>query len=211
MAGGEPLIIDEYVDLLKYLATHDYQGFVSINTNLTSLKPDVVDAIKAIKRVSLIVSVDSYGSTEEYHRYPKQWSKFLDNLAVLADNRIEYNFNTVASAVSVLGWTQMPELEQYRPKNWWLVPLETPPNLRVENLPESLKAQAHAAMSGMQQVSFYSTDLKFQSSLNHLLQRVLTPGNSQLLTQQIRQLDTRRKINHADYLGVNLFDYKETI
>lgn len=209
MAGGEPLIIDDYVDLLKYLAANDYQGLVSINTNLTSLKPDVVDAIKAIKNISLIVSVDSWGSTEEYHRYPKQWNKFLDNLAVLADNDIEYNFNTVASAISVLGWAQMPELQQYRPKNWWIVPLETPPYLRLEQLPMALKSLAQDRMQSMKSVSFYQTDEKFRSSLDHLLDRVLQPGHSGQLLHQIQQLDTRRKINHADYLGVNLMDYKE--
>jgi len=209
MAGGEPLIIDEYVDLLKYLAENNYQGFVSINTNLTSLKPDVVEAIKALNRVSLIVSVDSAGTTEEYNRYPKQWGKFLDNLAILTDNRIEFNFNTVAGAVSVLGWCQLPELEQYRPKNWWIVPLETPPSLRVENLPKDIKSKAAEIMAGMRDVSFYKTDRKFQSSLDHLLERVLQPGNYNILRDHIRQLDTRRKINHADYTGIDLLNYKE--
>lgn len=211
MAGGEPLIIDEYVDLLKYLALNDYQGLVSINTNLTSLKPDVVDAIKAIKNVSLIVSVDSWGNTEEYHRYPKQWNKFLDNLAVLADNHIEYNFNTVASAISVLGWSRMPELQQYSPKNWWLVPLETPASLRLENLPREIKSQTRDIISNMQQVKFYESDLKFRSSLDHLIQRVSLQGNFSELKRHINQLDTRRNIDHASYLGINLFDYKDTI
>jgi organic radical activating enzyme len=208
-AGGEPLIIDEYTDLLTYLANNHYPGHVSINTNLTSLRSDVLDAITAMPDISLVVSVDSWGRTEEYVRYPKQWRKFLDNLAILQERDIAFNFNTVCSSISVLGWKQMADLQHYRPKNWWLTPLEMGPQLRLENLPLALKEQAAENILSMRAVYHHDTDHKFQSSVNHLLDRLNRPGQFNELQKYIRELDTRRKINHADYLGLNLFDYKE--
>jgi hypothetical protein len=208
-AGGEPLIIDEYTDLLTYLADNNYPGHVSINTNLTSLRTDVLDAIKSMADISLVVSVDSWGKTEEYVRYPKQWQKFLNNLSILQDCNISFNFNTVCSSISVLGWQQMADLQNYRPKNWWLTPLEMGPQLRLENLPMGLKMQATDNILSMKEIYHHETDHKFQSSVTHLLDRIQRPGQFSDLKQYIRVLDTRRKINHADYLGVNLFDYKE--
>ena len=208
-AGGEPLIIDEYTDLLTYLANNNYTGHVSINTNLTSLRSDVLAAITSMPDISLVVSVDSWGRAEEYVRYPKQWRKFLDNLDILQDRNIAFNFNTVCSSISILGWQRMPELQHYRPKNWWLTPLEMGPQLRLENLPAALKPLAINNINGMKSVPLYDTDHKFRSSVDHLLERIQRPGQIADLQQHLLGIDTRRKINHADYLGVNLMDYKE--
>lgn len=208
-AGGEPLIIDEYTDLLTYLANNNYPGHVSINTNLTSLRPAVLDAITAMPDITLVVSVDSWGRSEEYVRYPKQWRKFLDNLAIIQDRNISFNFNTVCSAISILGWQQMPELQHYRPRNWWLTPLEVPSCLRLENLPAALKPLAVDRINGMKSVELYTTDHKFRSSLDHLLERIHRPGQTVELQKFILGIDTRRKINHADYLGVDIMNYKE--
>jgi hypothetical protein len=209
-AGGEPLIIDEYTDLLTYLALNNYPGHVSINTNLTSLRADVLDAITAMPNISLVVSVDSWGRTEEYVRYPKQWRKFLDNMAILQDRNIPFNFNTVCSAISILGWQQMALLHQYQPQNWWLTTLDTGrPQLRLENLPAALKPLAVDNIAGMKSVDLYQTDHKFQSSVDHLLERIQWPGQTVELQKYILDIDTRRKINHADYLGVDIMNYKE--
>ena len=208
-AGGEPLIIDQYTDLLKYLAANEFAGEVSINTNLTSLRADVIDSICAIKNISLIVSVDSYGSVDEYVRYPKRWNKFLDNLAVLQEHGIKFSFNSVASAISVMGWDRLPELAQYGPANWFLYALQTPPDLQVTLLPPALKIRARANIESMMGLNFYRTDKKFSSVIDHLLATLDDPGSTQMLLNRITELDTRRKINHADYLGVNLFDYRK--
>jgi hypothetical protein len=205
-AGGEPLIIDQYTNLMRFLAENNFTGHVSINTNLTSLRQDVVDSIKNLVNVSLIVSVDSWGSVDEYVRYPKRWSKFLDNLATLNDNKIKFSFNTVASAVSVLGWNQLPKLNEFKPDHWFLYAIQTPPDLRVDLLPTRLKPMAKANIEGMIALDHYLNDQKFSSVIDHLLAVIDQDGPTDRLLKRIQELDTRRRINHQDYLGVNLLN-----
>jgi len=208
-AGGEPLIIDQYTDLLRYLAANDFAGEVSINTNLTSLRPDVLDSIQAIGRISLVVSVDAYGTVDEYVRYPKQWSKFINNLEMVQSAGIAFNFNSVASAISVLGWDRLPELDQYGPDHWFLFALQLPPELQIQNLPAPLKLRARSNIEHMMSMRYYQQDRKFGSVIDTLLKELDTPGEPARVLGRIAELDARRRIDHADYIGVNLMDYKE--
>jgi hypothetical protein len=131
-------------------------------------------------------------------------------MAILQDRNIPFNFNTVCSAISILGWQQMTLLYQYQPQNWWLTTLDTGrPQLRLENLPAALKPLAVDNIAGMKSVDLYQTDHKFQSSVDHLLERIQWPGQTVELQKYILDIDTRRKINHADYLGVDIMNYKE--
>jgi MoaA/NifB/PqqE/SkfB family radical SAM enzyme len=207
-AGGEPLIIDDYTDLLKFLAENDSQARITISTNLVSLRPQVLEYIKALKDCNLVVSVDSYGSTLEYVRYPLRWEKFLSNLRDIQAAGIDYSFNTVASAISVLGWKHFAKLEEFKPKSWWIFPLEYPHELRMENIPTELKPYAYDQVLPMKATDMYKNDQRFQQEIDHVLERILAPGNDEDLKGYCHNINQRRKINMSDYVGINLWDYK---
>jgi uncharacterized radical SAM superfamily Fe-S cluster-containing enzyme len=59
MAGGEPLIIDKCIELLKQVADMEYQPEIVINTNLTQVDAHMQIVLKRIKNLTLVVSVDA--------------------------------------------------------------------------------------------------------------------------------------------------------
>jgi organic radical activating enzyme len=204
-AGGEPLIIDQYIDILEFIADNNIDVEVVINTNLTVMTDRIVSKIAKIKNCCLTISVDAYGSVNEYHRYPMSWLKFIKNLAIVKEHGIKHTFNTVADAVSVFGFGQLLELEDY-PMQWNLTVLTHPNRLLLENIPLHLKDQALESVRKLTQSKFYKTDIKFRSTVSYILTQIAQPGDSFLLSNYINTLDIRRKINHQDYLGVNLIE-----
>ena len=213
LAGGEPLIIDEHIALLEWLATNHPTVELTLSTNLTGLKPRVIDILKSLKNLGLVISVDAWGDTLEYVRYPLKWKKFIANLDLIKESVHvagvrDIFFNTVASAVSVFGWEQFNQLDQYDPKEWFIYPLEHPTWFQLQNVPDHLKARAQECILPMKESKFYTSSARFRNEIDHCLARVQQPPSEQgrgwALTQKIHELDQRRNINHQDYLGVNL-------
>ena len=204
-AGGEPLIIDEYLDLLKFLAKNNSDAQVVINTNLTSLKDEVIASIKKLKNISITISVDSYGKNMEYVRYPLRWEKFMSNLEIVRDAQIKFGFNTVASAVSVFGWERLNELEKFNPVHWSIHSLIEPASLTLNNIitPEH-KQLAYDQASNLKNTKKYLNDQKFKSDLDHVLNKIMLPNENLDIKDFIANIDKRRNINHVDYIGVDL-------
>jgi hypothetical protein len=134
-----------------------------------------------------------------------KWDKFIRNLEALKDARINFCYNTTASACGVLGWERFGELEQYGPQDWWLLPTEVPPWHGVENLPAHAKELALQSIQTMTQTNFYVKSFVFKSQVDHLIERVQKTGvYEKKLLKEILAIDNRRGINHADYLGISL-------
>lgn len=203
LAGGEPLIIQEYLDLIDYIAKNDLNIEVIINTNLTSLPQQFLESACKIKKLSLTVSVDSFEKVNEYHRYPLKWAKFVRNLDEIYNSKIPINFNTVVDAISILGIGGLNELSDI-PDSWNLSILTEPTWLEIKNVPEKLKPLALENIKFLQQNKFYNKDISFKSKVNQLHHELEQPGNSNLLVENILQIDARRNINHSDYLGFSL-------
>ena len=202
LAGGEPLIIDEHISLLDEFSKNRPEIDIVVNTNLTSLKPKVLNILKNLKNLRLIISVDCWGDSLEYVRYPLKWNKFLKNLEAIKEAGIIFQFNTVVSAVSVLGWNNLNKLDEFGPVGWHLFPIEYPVWIKIENLPTNLKTQAYNNILQMKASKFYLPDSKFKQVIDYYLNQVMVVGDSELLRQKIKILDQRRNIDHSKYLGV---------
>ena len=201
--GGEPFVIEEYIDLLKFLSENNNNIRINIFTNLTALKPEILSYIKRLN-ASLIISIDSWGSVQEYHRYPLRWNKFITNLNTVKEEKIRFSFNTVASAISIFGWEKFGQLESYGPYQWSIIPVTTPPSLQIKNIPPHLKQQAYDSVYPMTLTDTYSRSPLFKDRIDYILKETQAPGDPELLYQSILGLDQRRNINHQDYLGINL-------
>ncbi len=74
--GGEPWLIQEHFDLLKYAVAKGYSKNIDIhyNTNATQM-PDEFDANiwKEFGRVDIAFSIDNVGARFEYERYGANW------------------------------------------------------------------------------------------------------------------------------------------
>jgi uncharacterized radical SAM superfamily Fe-S cluster-containing enzyme len=203
LAGGEPLIIDQFIDLISKIAESDIQPELIINTNLTKVNNTLKILLSKIRNLCLTVSVDAYGQVNEYHRWPMSWSKFLRNLESVAEIGCTIRFNSVVDAVTVLNIHQLQEIEHYADQ-WNLTILSAPVALQINNLPESVKLQALTNFSNIEKSRFYQTDPTFKTAVKNIKTQIMQPGDHILLSNYLSTIDRRRGIDHTNYLGIKL-------
>ena len=108
LAGGEPLLMKEYLELLEKL---NPEVNLRINTNLSKVDTGVFDAVCRFKNVHWTVSVETIEQEFEYIRFGGKWPDFLDNLNTIKklNHKISFNmlwfllnYNTVFECVNYL-------------------------------------------------------------------------------------------------------------
>ena len=90
LAGGEPLLMKENLELLQEL---NPDVNLRINTNLSKVNTGVFDAVCNFKNVQWIVSVETIEEEFEYIRFGGKWNDFLDNLNIIRKFNHKISFN----------------------------------------------------------------------------------------------------------------------
>jgi hypothetical protein len=205
MAGGEPFLINEYLDIIQLVAEQNPNIEIIVNTNLTTVPDDIIQAVKKISNFSLIISVDAFSKVNEYHRYPLKWDKFINNLEKVKDLNIPIQFNTVVDAISIFGLGNLHTISSI-PTHWDLSIIKSPSWLKLSNIPLMHKQKALDQIHLFKQnIKFYRTNVSFKTKIDLIEQHVKEQGDESTFLEQIKTLDSRRKINHKDYLGFSLF------
>jgi len=204
LAGGEPFIIDEFIELISKIADLNTQPELVINTNLTTLTPELQSILIRVKNLTLTVSIDSFGSVNEYHRWPLTWNKLMNNLKCARENlNCTILMNSVIDAVTIINAAKLVDIE-HLVDQWNLSILHNPSALLINNLPKVEKEKIVEKFKDITQSKFYSTDPTFKSKVNNILLQIKKPGDPYLLSNYIKQIDQRRNIDHTTYLGINL-------
>jgi MoaA/NifB/PqqE/SkfB family radical SAM enzyme len=75
--GGEPWLIQEHIDLLKFAVETGDSHHIDIhyNTNATQWPDDLVEIWKDFGRVDIAFSIDNVGERFEFERFPADWNK----------------------------------------------------------------------------------------------------------------------------------------
>jgi hypothetical protein len=118
---------------------------IKYQTNLTEMKAgkhNIFNYIPHFKLVSMVASVDGIGETIEYMRRRCSWDKIVKNAEICNTyDNVDVDFNGLVSFLSVMRFYEVidwclenPIIDQI---NWAM--LETPPLLRVNNLPQKIK------------------------------------------------------------------------
>jgi len=110
VSGGEILFDDFSIKLIEELIdrTMPGQSSISLVTNGTIFNRDIIDKCKAhFKQVEITVSIDAYGSANDYLRYPSDFNTIITNLLSYRDMDIYVN---VASVVSNISLISIPDL-----------------------------------------------------------------------------------------------------
>jgi len=138
LAGGEPLLMKENLELLKEL---NPDVNLRINTNLSKVNTGVFDAICKFKNVHWTVSVETVEDEFEYIRFGGRWSDFLDNLDTIRklDHKISFNmlwfllnYDSVFECVDYLKGSG------FHNNSFIIGALLSPPYLNVRHLPENV-------------------------------------------------------------------------
>ena len=93
MAGGEPLLMKENLELLELLKKTNPTVNLRINTNLSKVDTRVFEHVCEFSNVHWTVSAETMGSEYEYIRYGGKWQDFNDNLEIIRklDHKISFN------------------------------------------------------------------------------------------------------------------------
>lgn len=202
LAGGEPFLVPEMIELLKQIAKQAEQPSICINTNLTVQDDELKSICKDLKSLTLTISIDGINKIAEYHRYPLRWDKFERNLEWTKQLNCSLMFNTLVDAVNVSFIHEIMKYESYVDV-WGFILLDRPVPLQLNNLPEHLKKSAHYNFLNLKESIHYNNET-FKNTIETISEKILMPGEPQLLSNHIKTLDNRRNINHVNYLGISL-------
>jgi organic radical activating enzyme len=141
LAGGEPLLMKENLELLELLQRVNPDVNLRVNTNLTKTTTQVFDRICEFKNVHWTISVETQEDEFEYIRFGHTWPDFLENLTRIQqlDHRVSFNmlwfllnYDTVFDCVDDLKGLG------FHNNSFVIGALLTPEYLNIRHLPDSV-------------------------------------------------------------------------
>lgn len=172
ITGGEPSLIKKNFELLEKLIATGYSKNISlmVNSNLTNDKTYFFDLLSEFKHTMFLASIDGYGKTQEYLRYPSDWNQIDKNIHKLV-NRNADNINLHVSPVVQIGnLNTIVDLFEYCEAfnrnagklviDIFINVLENPSYLNIINLPLDYKIQCWNKID-----EWVKTSCKYQNKL----------------------------------------------
>ena len=138
LAGGEPLLMKENLELLKEL---NPEVNLRINTNLSKVDTGVFDAVCKFKNVHWTVSAETIEEEFEYIRFGGKWSDFLDNLNTIRklDHKISFNMLWfLLNYDTVFGYVDYLKGLGFHNNSFVIGAMLTPDYLNIRHLPENV-------------------------------------------------------------------------
>lgn len=139
LAGGEPLLMKENLELLELLQRVNPDVNLRINSNLSKTNTQVFDRVCEFKNVHWIVSIESVEQRFEYIRYGSTWQDFVDNLSTINQLGHKISFNMLYFLLNYLDvfdclrWLQH---QGFHNNSFVLGALTGPTHLDVRHLPD---------------------------------------------------------------------------
>ena len=200
LAGGEPLLMKENLELLDLL---DPEVNLRINTNLSKIDTKIFDLVCKFKNVHWTVSVETIEEEYEYIRYGGSWQDFLNNLSTIKklDHKISFNMlHFLLNFNSIFGCVDYLKKLGFHNNSFIIGPLLTPEYLNVRHLPDSALTQVEAILS--QRINDKPGYLLEDSYLN-MISYIKKPFNKNLSDsfERIAKIDQRRGLNSSSIFG----------
>lgn len=179
LAGGEPLLMKENLELLEELKKHNPTVTIRINTNLSNINNKIFDTlINDFKNTKWTVSIDAIEEDYEYIRYPGNWDIFSKNLSYLYSktNNIDYNMTwSVLNAYSIFEATDFLQHNLNCPDSVFVIqPIFNPKALQINNL--SVQTLEHIKTIIKERMQKCSSSL-YKNSLESMLSSLDLPTN----------------------------------
>jgi sulfatase maturation enzyme AslB (radical SAM superfamily) len=207
LAGGEPLLMKENLELLQQL---NPDVNLRINTNLSKVDTGVFDAVCQFKNVHWTVSVETIESEFEYIRFGGCWQDFLDNLNTIRqlDHKISFNMLWfLLNYDSVFGCVDYIKGLGFHNNSFVIGALLTPDYLNIRHLPENvLNLLKLKLQSEINKNPGYLLEDSYKNMLHYIEQPIeknLTNSFEQLAT-----MDQRRGVDSSK-IFTELYKLKE--
>lgn len=109
--GGEPFLIEQHFDLLRYAVENDYAKNIEIhyNTNGTVF-PDSYHLWTHFKHVEVAFSIDNVAERFEYERYGALWVDVQENLTKFAKLRSPKFSTQLCTTMNIQNVYYLPEI-----------------------------------------------------------------------------------------------------
>ena len=197
MAGGEPLLMKENLELLDILQEKNPQVNLRINTNLSKTSTQVFEKICKFTNVHWTVSVDEMDAEFEYVRYGGKWADFLDNLNQIKklDHKITFNMlHHLLNYKSIFDTIKFLQTLGFHNNSFVIGALSQPDYLNIRHLPNNMLCLVEQELQDWinQKPGFL-----LENSLKNVLQYIKTPveKNIDYCLGEIAKMDQRRNIN----------------
>jgi radical SAM protein with 4Fe4S-binding SPASM domain len=200
LAGGEPLLIKENINLLNKIKEINSDIEIRVNTNLSVVDGPIYKLLKTFKNVHWTVSVDNVGKDFEYVRYGGTWSKFVKNLQQLNKDFGKINFNLVwfvLNGSSILDCIDFLMGMGFHENTIIVNPLEYPRYWHVNNLPELVLDQIRNKIKDKLKTANpnYSLYNSLQLMLNY--SNIPLEKNINATINELKKIDNRRNLDSS--------------
>ena len=197
MAGGEPLLMKENLELLEILKQKNPNVNLRVNTNLSKTGTKVFEKICEFPNVHWTISVDEMEQEFEYIRYGGVWQDFLDNLEVIEqlDHKITFNMlHHLLNYRSLFDTINFFKHRGFQNNSFVVGSLLGPDHLNARHLPDNMLNLVKTDISAW-------LDKKpgylLEDGLRNVLQYINSPFEKRidLCLEQIAKIDQRRGVD----------------
>lgn len=200
LAGGEPLLMKENLELLEVLQRDNPDVTLRINTNLSRADTRVFDAVCGFKNVHWTISVESMGQEFEYIRWGGSWPDFKRNLDIVRklDHKISFNmlyfllnFRSIFDCVDYLSALG------FHANSFVIGALLSPLYLNVRHLPKTVLESLQSLLEN--RINRHPGYL-LEDSYQNLLHYINQPFDKDLLgsIQKLQTMDQRRGLDSTN-------------
>jgi sulfatase maturation enzyme AslB (radical SAM superfamily) len=139
--GGEPLLEKANFDILQRLIdVGNTHCFISVVTNGScNLSKSMLEILGQFKNLNICVSIDGTGSVFEYMRYPLQWDKLLDNIALFKQIARYVSVSSMISNLNIFYYSEIIDFFLEHELTYLFKHIEQPSIFSPGNLPDAAK------------------------------------------------------------------------
>jgi len=197
LAGGEPLLMKENLELLLLLQKVNPKVNLRINTNLSKVNTQVFDLVCGFENVHWTVSIETIEQEFEYIRYGSMWTDFQDNLKVIKNLNHKISFNMLHFLLnyqSIFDCVKYLKSLGFHNNSFIIGALLDPLYLNIRHLPDHvLNSVKHILEEKINQQPKYLLEQSYKNLLNYLNQ----PFEKNLVgaIENLQMLDKRRGLD----------------
>jgi MoaA/NifB/PqqE/SkfB family radical SAM enzyme len=199
LAGGEPLLMKENLELLQLLQKLNPKISLRINTNLTKTDTQVFETICKFENVHWTVSMETMSDEFEYIRFGHHWQDFINNLKTIKslDHKISFNmlwfllnYNSIFDCVDYL------KCLGFHNNSFIIGALLSPEYLNIRHLPENV---LHLLKDKLQCKIDEQPGYLLEDSYRNLLRYIDQPFEKNLAEsfEKLKNMDQRRNLDSS--------------